>query len=902
MTSTRTTPGAGSGLVVAAQILEWKAQIWDFWCGVAHALEAQGQQLVLLSPWTPPGGATWPVVLPMPYAIGEFTPDARASMAHDPAWDHLLATDDLYRTFLPPSRKAGQPELASLQAYVRAIFEELAPDVVLGWAPPFPPSRLILGEAWRREIPSFGLEIGFLPNSLMVESRDVGFGSDLISHPAVSDLLAAHVPSVERMHRIRESYRAAPRDIANLRVADPAPLVVLLGSCPGFNLQPRESRQIQLGSPWFGTFEEAAEALRAAVPAGTRLVLRPHPADVEGQRYSRRPDAPGALVNALSIRALIEEADAVVVLGGTRTQLEVALLDVPVVLLSRSVLWGQGIAHEYGGGDLAPLVSAALAREGRERRRAEADRLLDFIAAHALYGLPGSPAARGPADFARFLGRFGLGIESEADRRQRLSNFGERVAPLLAPYVCREVSTAQRPMRAVYEPYLEAALADLVVRSGEPRVVICGADDVARRIGARLASAGVDVEAYVDDDPSCGAVDGVPVLGCDALGALSATTVVLASHGGEDALRQRLQAGGSSQALRLIGPSTTVLGDAASMAQLDAPEQLWMTRGHQYAGRGDWEAASAAFEAARQARPDWPEPLYRQALALRHGGASPEPVWARMSEAVALGGDAPGLVTDAGFAAFAAGEYDAAETLAIRACEAWVDASYPWHLRALCARQRGLAADAILSLLQEAAARTPMTPELAFDLASALHLQGDVAGAEARTRDAIAARPAWSAPWYLLGVLLRTRQAPAEEILAAFEGGLAAEPITLELAIDAGFAALVAGQPERADALAQQAASLQPDWSVPWHLRALAARARGERTIVIAELLHRAMRGTDTSPELAFDAACAAFDLGTLDEALRHATQAAKARPDWVDVEHLQRAIRLRLTTHEIRS
>ena len=80
-------PGAGSGLVVAAQILEWKDQIWDFWCGVAGALEAQGQQLVLLSPWTPPCRAEWPVVLPMPYAIGEFAPDAHASMTRDPAWD-----------------------------------------------------------------------------------------------------------------------------------------------------------------------------------------------------------------------------------------------------------------------------------------------------------------------------------------------------------------------------------------------------------------------------------------------------------------------------------------------------------------------------------------------------------------------------------------------------------------------------------------------------------------------------------------------------------------------------------------------------------------------------------------------------------------------------------------------
>ena len=216
------------------------------------------------------------------------------------------------------------------------------PDVVMGWAPPFPPSRLLLCEAQRREIPSFGLEIGFLPNSLMVESHDVGFGSDLISHPALTSLLASHVPAVDRVHRIREAYRAQPREIATVRTGETAAVVVLLGSCPGFNMQPRDSRQIRLASPWFGTFREAAEALRAAVPTGTLIVLRPHPADIDGQYYSRGADAAGTLMNAVSIRALIEQADAVVVLGSTRTQLEVALLDVPMVLLSRSVLWGQG--------------------------------------------------------------------------------------------------------------------------------------------------------------------------------------------------------------------------------------------------------------------------------------------------------------------------------------------------------------------------------------------------------------------------------------------------------------------------------------------------------------------------------------------------------------------------------
>ena len=84
---------------------------------------------------------------------------------------------------------------------------------------------------------------------------------------------------------------------------------------------------------------------------------------------------------------------------------------------------GPGIAHEFDGGDLALLMQDALARQQQDRRRAESDRLLDFIATHCLYALPGSPAARGPESLAGFLGRFSLAPEGADVRAGRIDRF-----------------------------------------------------------------------------------------------------------------------------------------------------------------------------------------------------------------------------------------------------------------------------------------------------------------------------------------------------------------------------------------------------------------------------------------------------------------------------------------------
>jgi hypothetical protein len=547
---------SGAGICVVVQFLRFVEGLWPFWEALARDLETQGQSLVILSPHAPPPGAHWPPVLPIPYAIGEYTAVAPpVPRAH---WADLLEVDWAFHSPTHPAAPApGFGEMASAQRFVDALLDHLQPDVVLAWAPPFPQSRLLLHEARWREVPAFGIERGFLPGTLTLESHDVGFGADIISHPALANALAEHTPDPNTLAALRvHAGLDAGVPVPQRRDPSRAPVVTLLGSCPGFNLQPRQSRMIQLASPWFSSFGEACDALADALPSGVRLRARPHQADVEGRRYcasSTRVEA----AHSDSISDLVATSDVIAVVGGTRTQLEAVLAERPVLTLSRGPLWGAGVAYEFRGQDLRAVVRQALAREGWADRLGAGRRLVGFLAAHMLYAVPGVPLPRGAADLATFLGRFRLPQAAPEPLPRRLDRYLRATAPLLADYVTREVRSGARSSTPSTQAYLEAGLAETVRRAGIRRVAVYGAGVVGHRLREFLAACDVTVVAVVDRDPATHghAEDGVPVLGPDALAGLTVDAVILATHAHEAAMRLDLSTRGVAPPLGVWGVS-----------------------------------------------------------------------------------------------------------------------------------------------------------------------------------------------------------------------------------------------------------------------------------------------------------------------------------------------------------
>jgi hypothetical protein len=148
-----------------------------------------------------------------------------------------------------------------------------------------------------------------------------------------------------------------------------------------------------------------------------------------------------------------------------------------------------------------------------------------------------------------------------------------------------------------------------------------------------------------------------------------------------------------------------------------------------------------------------------------------------------------------------------------------------------------------------------------------------------------------AAPRYWLAMVERATGASPSRTWECFAHALQGSGVTTEMKVDAGFAAITAGEWARADGLALEACVEHESWSLPWHLRALCARARGQSADDVAAWLARAAAGSPMTAELAYDSACATRDAGRQLEARRHAQVALSLRPDWREAQALVDAL-----------
>ena len=209
------------------------------------------------------------------------------------------------------------------------------------------------------------------------------------------------------------------------------------------------------------------------------------------------------------------------------------------------------------------------------------------------------------------------------------------------------------------------------------------------------------------------------------------------------------------------------------------------------------------------------------------------------------------------------------------------------HIEALVARATGASPDAVWATLSPHLDDADVSAEMLVDAASAAIGMGAFASASALADRAIALRPAWSLPWYLRGIAARAEGAGAEAVAEWFAAALTGEGVTAAIEIDAACAFLTAGDAGRAAEMAERVTRSQPDWSLSWHIRGLAARALGAPLEECHAWLAAALARPPVSAELATDAGFVALELDRLEEAARLAAIATDARPDWSLPWHL---------------
>lgn len=306
--------------------------------------------------------------------------------------------------------------LLATQSLAGFVAARVRPEASLLWGNTSPLSHILRRALDDCARPTWHIERGFYPDTLMLECQGHAGQSDVhasfaLSHAvdeAAGDASAFHALRDYVLHRAAGKYpQPAPAPEAELRQSagvSSERLVLFLGQWDTLaGLVPSDSSERRRHSPAFGSTADALAAVASAARAlgECRVVLKPHP-NAPLRAADVPPDVP--VWHDVNLHSAIRAAD--VVVGQVSTSIFDALLfDKPLVSLGRNLLSGRGVTYDCFTRDgVEATLGAALARADLPQRMARAATLMGWFARHYLIASNlDVPSVRPLADLAAFV-------------------------------------------------------------------------------------------------------------------------------------------------------------------------------------------------------------------------------------------------------------------------------------------------------------------------------------------------------------------------------------------------------------------------------------------------------------------------------------------------------------------
>jgi molybdenum cofactor biosynthesis enzyme MoaA len=363
---------------------------------------------------------------------------------------------------------------------LRQLLAILQPALVLTWGSSLPPSLVLRSLAEEHRIPTFVIERGLLPDTLMVDQRGHGALSDL-NASLLAARLADEPDDADLSQRIQAYYRARRQSkypqAASLSLEEFSArcnperhrLIAFLGQYDhGAGLHPADDPGARIESPFFTSTADCLDALGRAIQARSerRLLFKPHPLDHTD--YSTAESPAVQVVRDVSLFDLFEYADVLAFTSSTSV-FEALLYEKPCVLLARSQLSHKGAAYELTDRDqLEPLLDAAFAGQDLDSQRQRQRRLLQAVCRHYLIGLtPDVPTRLHLPDLARFLAQNAAPTQPAAPLDTLLPHARLALPPSRLAY---DLAAARASLRALQIAQAEAARLDQLAHEREQTI------------------------------------------------------------------------------------------------------------------------------------------------------------------------------------------------------------------------------------------------------------------------------------------------------------------------------------------------------------------------------------------------------------------------------------------------
>lgn len=279
-------------------------------------------------------------------------------------------------------------------SYLSAILEEIKPGLVLCWNMTHPASFVLKIESLKRHIPVLGIEKGFFPETLMVDSLENSYFSDINFISGLKHSLIKHKTDESLISSIKDYY--VNSKLSGIKKWTSEKYAVIYAGAYGANILPKNIPTNRTTSKYIDSIDETLEKI-LSLDSRTIYVLSVHPTDLDLMEpklkilQAKYRNLVLAHETKTSMMSLFYYSDYGIFIGNGTTQQEYLLLDKPMILMSKTVLSQKSIAYEYDGHNLKHIIESAQNNIITTDNLSNRHRYLSFVFQHYLFGSQSSP-------------------------------------------------------------------------------------------------------------------------------------------------------------------------------------------------------------------------------------------------------------------------------------------------------------------------------------------------------------------------------------------------------------------------------------------------------------------------------------------------------------------------------
>lgn len=442
----------------------------NLWNRISDLLLQKNFELVLVTSSENFEGLNFPVIQ-VPFSLKgfneQFTPDIITEQNLKEADFHLIERDIFWNNDSSADFEKYFYGFFSCKQFYKNLITEIKPSLVFVWGNLLPQSLIFKELLESFNIPSFFLERGYFPGTLMIEdllnqelnnfSTQINLFSDQSDFSDYFRLKNFYIENLQSKYS--ENHDFELENFIQNKKENGFKIISFYGThdTAYFPSEQNYSKEVSL------IFRYTTEAINflsqhiSKLP-NTILIFKPHPND--NNDYSGFESDNVIVTKNFFNKKLFKLSD-VIIVGNSTIQYEALLSEKPVVLIAKSAVYNFDATYNPQSKDnLIESISLAIRKEDFNKKLFNSKIFFNYLIKSKIFFYSYDSSVKNLNDFAEFIAENATDISSNTDLSEKLSSFESKI------FIQRQISNQKenKNFKLIITEHLKSQFNDLLIK------------------------------------------------------------------------------------------------------------------------------------------------------------------------------------------------------------------------------------------------------------------------------------------------------------------------------------------------------------------------------------------------------------------------------------------------------